>query len=120
MLQTEIVPYAKHDRSRKIHRGSQRLSPVPLRWSSWRTAPNIAAQTLFPWPAETYPGLQRGMVAVLHNRVKADTIKKWRQGLRAIPLWAIELIRAELGRRRQAIDHADALLAAELEKRLKR
>lgn len=117
MLQTPGIVIEGERRGRSIHKGRRTVTPVPIQWSARRTAPNIACQTLFPWPAETYPGLARGMVTVLRNRVKADTVKKWRQGLRTMPVWAIETVRAELARRRAAIDHADALLATELEKR---
>jgi hypothetical protein len=47
-----------------------------------------------------YPGLTRGAVELLGNKVAARTIRSWRQGTRyKPPLWAIEILQAFLRRR---------------------
>lgn len=117
MLQTVHGATIERRRGRIIHRGKRVLPPVPPQWGTARTALNIAAQTLFQWPAETYPGIERGMVATLGARSTANTIRKWRQGARRTPAWVAAAVLEELERRRRAIEHAEALLRAELEKR---
>lgn len=74
---------------------------------------NRAVIGFLPWTRATYPRNEDQLVTVFQGRVKADTIKKWRQGKRQPPQWAIDLLLDALQARRAAIDHAIALLKNE-------
>lgn len=59
----------------------------------------------------------RRMAALaLFNRVSWSAIRKWRAGTRKPPLWAIDTLRKAIRNRVDALEHVDALLAAEQEK----
>lgn len=95
------------------HRGHRRQPPVPLQFSQGRTPAQKGALALFPWHWEAYPGLELGLFALFKGRAKVDTIRKWRNGDRRTPAWAIDLLSVALEQRRAEIDHALALLAKE-------
>lgn len=66
---------------------------------------------LFPWSVETYPGIKRGVLAVLGNRVTWRVVQFWQAEGRPIPPWARAIL-ADYLRSRAAV----ALeLAAELD-----
>lgn len=43
---------------------------------------------LFPWSVETYPGIVRGVLAVLGRRITWRTVQHWQAETRPIPSWA--------------------------------
>jgi hypothetical protein len=60
--------------------------------STANTPYNLAASIAFP----EYPNLPHAMVALLGYRVTADSIRRWRNGLRPAPQWAIDILAEHL------------------------
>ena len=86
--------------SRHVWSYSRRAQPRYFRRSPGYTAFDRALSAAFPWSPDDYPGLTRGAVELLGNKVADRTIRNWRQGTRyQPPLWAIEIVQAFLRRR---------------------
>jgi hypothetical protein len=66
------------------------------------------ASWLFPWTVHTYPGLNRGILAVLTRSITVRAIEQWREGKRPLPLWAAQDLRAHI---RQIITQGELLIA---------
>jgi hypothetical protein len=47
-----------------------------------------AADWLFPWDVETYPGIVRGFLEVLGRRISWAAVQHWQAERRPIPPWA--------------------------------
>lgn len=82
---------------KKKHGPSKHLWSNPKRAGSKKralqpTAFNRAALLAFLWAPEHYPGLTRGMMGLLGNRVTRQTIQRWRSGKRKAPQWAIGIL----------------------------
>jgi hypothetical protein len=74
--------------------------------STQKTPYNIGACVAFP----EHPGLLRGMIELLGYRVTSDTIRRWRNGRRKPPQWAIDMLAEHLrNRAREYLDAADRL-----------
>ncbi len=87
-----------------------RVPPMVMRHA---TALNVALQALYPWDSSVdYPGRIKGMLALFHTRVSKWAIREWRRGRNPTPQWALDLVLAELHKRRSALDHAIALIEA--------
>lgn len=117
MLQTAGTTNASTRSGPTIHNGLTRKWGAPVHRMARRTALNTAAQALFPWHAAEYPGVLRGFTALFAGRTADATVRDWRRGKRQPALWAIETVLTALSTRIEALQHARALLAAELEKR---
>jgi hypothetical protein len=77
----------------------------PVR-STKKTAYNLAASIALP----EHSGLLRGMVELLGYRVSSHTIRKWRNGQRNPPQWAVDILAEYLRTRaRKMLEIADQL-----------
>lgn len=86
---------------------------VPQSWSDARTPSNQAAQQLFQWHSENYPGIEKGLYRLFKGRAKINTIRKWRNGTRRTPQWALALLIEAIENRIDSLQHARALLQKE-------
>jgi hypothetical protein len=68
-----------------------------------KTATGIDAAIHYIWPEggwrEQFAGVHAAAAAFLNHRAKPETIRKWRQGRRRAPQWAVDMILAELRKR---------------------
>lgn len=71
---------------------------------------------LWPWSAADYPGIRRGMLALLAGRVRVPGLRHWMADRRRAPLWAWQLLCSALDRRIAELEHARALARAEIER----
>lgn len=62
-------------------------------------------------------GKRRQLMTMLGHRITRGAVIHWRKGRHSPPAWAIETMLAALDSKRAELDHAAALLAAQLEKR---
>jgi hypothetical protein len=105
-------PINQRARTLANHLNHFRRHKVPPSWSDARTPINQAGQSVFEWPLHLYPGLERGLEALFQYRVKIDTIRKWRNGSKKPPAWAIDLLLQAIRKRIDALNHVEALLIA--------
>jgi hypothetical protein len=108
----ESQPDRLHQRGQRLHRQALKRQLVPSDRHVHRSnLPGRVVAWLFPWTVTTYPGVYRGVLGVLGNRVGWGTVRHWLHDRRPIPPWARAVL-ADYLRSRAAV----ALeLAAELE-----
>ena len=114
-MSAEGQPEQTSGRGRRLHLQALRRSFVAV---SRTRSQLIHTHTLarrccdwcFAWDTETYPGIVRGFLSVLGNRVTWRSVQHWQAETRPIPPWARAVLADYLeGRARVALD-----LAAEL------
>ena len=98
MPQVEQAPRrTPHQHAQRLHLQALRRCLVPS--VSPRVSPTRRSSLsdrvvgwLFPWTVETYPGVHRGFLAVLGNRVSWDVVRHWLHDRRPVPAWAAEVL----------------------------
>jgi hypothetical protein len=110
MLQEAPSPTVSQ-RGRRLHLQASKRSLVPSSPHVSRSnLPGRVVAWLFPWTVTEYPGVYRGVLGLLGNRVGWDTVRHWLHDRRPIPPWARAVLADYLeARGRVALD-----LAAEL------
>jgi hypothetical protein len=73
-----------------------------------------ARHFLIPWDAHHYPGIGRGLRQLVNRRVDIRAIGYWRSG-NSTPMWAMELLAEEIGRRARLGLKAEEVLRAQIE-----
>ena len=106
----QVEPGAPIARGWQRHIWSKPRRAASKTRSSGHTALDRAAQLLFPWAPENYPGLVRGAAELLKRPVR--TVLNWRYGRRRAPEQAYDVLIETLQRR---ID-SDTQAIAELKK----
>ncbi len=104
MLQREPSGAGKAEHAPTIHTDAPGVTPLTPVFEHAMTALELH-------------GKRRKLMTLLGWRVTRGAVIHWRKGRHAAPAWALETIRTALDARRQIIDHATALVQAELEKR---
>ena len=61
-------------------------------WSEYQSAFEGALLAALPWTVWTYPGLRKGIIAILGKRASYGSIQHWRSGRRDPPEWACRLL----------------------------
>ena len=88
-----------------------------LKPQAWARGPgrfNQAVTTLYRVdPILAAYGLSTALEKLFQGKVKARAIRRWRQGTRAVPSWARDILTAELRKHLAELEHALALLAEE-------
>ena len=97
---------AARKNGQRAHHWAHNGKAVPRIFCEAKTAVNIGLRQLFK-PTDS---LLSGAKKLFGHRVKPDTIKKWRQGKRKTPAWALALVRAAIERRIAELQHARELL----------
>lgn len=78
---------ARRSRPRRLYR-----SLVSGTWSEYASAFEGALLAALPWTVWTYPGLRKGIIAILGKRASYGSIQHWRSGRRDPPEWACRLL----------------------------
>ena len=78
---------ARQSRPRRLLR-----SLVSGTWSEYASAFEGALLAALPWTVWTYPGLRKGIIAILGKRASYGSIQHWRSGRRDPPQWACDLL----------------------------
>jgi hypothetical protein len=73
-----------------------------------------ACHFLIPWDAHHYPGIGRGLRQLVNKRVDIRAIGYWRSG-NSTPMWAMELLAEEIGRRARLGLKVEEALRAQIE-----